>query len=533
MKKITILSLHLGVGGIEKYISSITKLLQNDYEIELLITYKLNEKPSFLFDNKIKINYLIDGGPNRDEIKRAIKRRKPFKLIKELIYACKILLLKRIRTKKAIKNLDTDYLITTRTYETALANKLLKGKNIKKIATEHNYPTKKYKKELIRNLTNYEKLIVVNKEIENIYRKEIGEKVTCIPNFIDSLSKEVTPLKEKNIVAVGRFSKEKGFVDLIETMALVVKKDKEIKLTLIGDGPEKNNIISKIKELKLESNIHLTGYLNEREVACEMLNSSLYIMTSLTEAFGLVLLEAMNYGLPIISFDTASGPRELLSNNTGILIENRNKLILSETIVNILKSKQDLKYYSKKSLEKVKNYTPASVKEQWIELLDEVSKKVDKKVMFISSAGGHFNELLMLKNMFKKYNYQIITEKTPSTKNLKNKYGRKNTKFLLYSTRKNIITFPFKLLINTIKSFIYYLKFKPKYIVTTGAGTSGPMCKIGHIFGSKIIFIETFANSKTPTITGKHVYKFADMFIVQWESMLKVYENATYGGWIY
>jgi len=533
MKKITILSLHLGVGGIEKYISSLSKLLENDYEIELIITYKLKEKPAFPFSDKIKITYLIDGGPNKDEIKRAIRRHKFFKLAKELLYASKILLQKNIRTKKAIKNLNTDFILTTRNYETKLVNELLKKKDIRKIATNHNFPTKKYKRELLNITTNFDKLIVVNKEIESIYKSEIGEKVTCIYNFLDSLSKETTKFKDKNIVSVGRLSSEKGFVDLIEIMSHVIKLDKDIKLTLIGDGPEKDNIISKIKELKLESNIRLTGYLNEREVAAEMLNSSIYVMTSFTEALPLVLIEAMNYGLPCMAFDSASGAKELLKDNTGILIENRDKEKYAKALVELINSKKDLKTYSERSLKKVKKFDSKEIKKEWINLLEEVEKKSLKKVMFISSTGGHLNELLMLKSMFQKYNYQIITEKTPTTKNLKQKYGKRNIKFLTYGTRKHIITYPFKLIINCFKSLYFYLKFKPDFIVTTGAHTAGPMCCIGHLFKSKIIFIETFANSETASVTGSAVYKFADLFIVQWESMLKIYEKAKYGGWIY
>lgn len=533
MKKITILSLHLGVGGIEKYINSLTKILENDYEIELLITYKLKENPSFQFSDKVKINYLINGGPNRDEIRKAFRRRKFFKLFKELCYAVSILYLKRTRTRKALKELNTDYLITTRTYETKLANKLLKNKNIIKIATDHNFPTKKYKKELIRSTINYDKLIVVNKEIEDIYRKEIGRKVLCIPNFLDELSDEKSKLNSKNLVAVGRFSKEKGFIDLVEIMSLIKKQDDSVKLTLIGDGPESERIKAKIKELGLESNVRLTGYLNEREVANIMLNSSVYLMTSFSESFGLVMAEAMNYGLPIVAFDSASGARELLSDETGILISDRDKDTYANTVIDLLNDKSKLKLYSNKSLEKVKDYSSKMAKKKWLELLDSVKDRSLKKVMFISSTGGHLNELLMLDSMFNKYRYSLITEKTPTNKSLKLKHGKKNVGFLVYGTRKHFITYPFKLFINCFKSLYYYLKFRPKYIVTTGAHTAGPMCCIGHIFGSKIIFIETFANSETPSVTGKVVYKFADFFVVQWESMLKFYDKATFGGWIY
>ena len=73
-------------------------------------------------------------------------------------------------------------------------------------------------------------------------------RLTCIYNFIDELSKEHSELKEKKLVAVGRFSPEKGFSDLIDVMSLIVKKDKDIKLTIIGDGLEKESIMKKIKE---------------------------------------------------------------------------------------------------------------------------------------------------------------------------------------------------------------------------------------------------------------------------------------------
>ena len=158
-----------------------------------------------------------------------------------------------------------------------------------------------------------------------------------------------------------------------------------------------------------------------------------------------------------------------------------------------------------------------------------------KKVLFISSTGGHLEELTQLKPMFENYDYHIITEKTKSNLSLKRKYpGR--VSYLVYGSYTTIgrkIIYPFKLMYNTLKSFILYLKLRPKYIVSTGAHTAGPMCLIGHILGSKIIYIETFANSETKSKTGSIVYKFADLFIVQWESMLKLYPNAVYGGWIF
>lgn len=154
-----------------------------------------------------------------------------------------------------------------------------------------------------------------------------------------------------------------------------------------------------------------------------------------------------------------------------------------------------------------------------------------KRVLFISSTGGHLNELLQLSPLFEKYDSYLITEKTKSTKNLKSKY--KNVNYLVYGTRKNLFTYFFKFIYNSFKSLVLYIKIRPKAIVTTGTHTAVPMCYIGKLFGSKIIFIETFANSKTKTLSGKIVYPISDVFIVQWKSMLKLYPKAIYGGWIY
>lgn len=155
-----------------------------------------------------------------------------------------------------------------------------------------------------------------------------------------------------------------------------------------------------------------------------------------------------------------------------------------------------------------------------------------KRVLFISSTGGHLNELLQLSPMFTKYDYHIITEKTKSNLYLKEKYKRK-VNYLVYGTKHHFLTYPFKLFWNCLKSLVLYLIYRPDYIITTGTHTAGPMCCIGKIFGSKVIYIETFANMVTKTVTGKMLYPISDLFVVQWESMKKLYPDAVFGGWIF
>lgn len=155
-----------------------------------------------------------------------------------------------------------------------------------------------------------------------------------------------------------------------------------------------------------------------------------------------------------------------------------------------------------------------------------------KKVLFIASTGGHLNELMQLKPLFPKYDYHIITEKDKMTENLKEEY-KDRISYLHYGTRAHIVKYIFQFLANCFRTVFYYFKLRPKYIVTTGTHTAGPMCVLGKILGSKIIYIETFANRNTKTATGKLIYHFADLFIVQWEEMLELYPKAVLGGSIY
>ena len=139
----------------------------------------------------------------------------------------------------------------------------------------------------------------------------------------------------------------------------------------------------------------------------------------------------------------------------------------------------------------------------------------DKKILYISSTGGHLSELLQLKKLFQKYNYYIVTENTKSSQFLQNEYQEK-VAYLAYGTKKNLFTYFFIFLYNIIKSFIIFLKQRPDIIITTGTHTAVPMCYIAKIFRKKVIFIETFANRNTKTVAGKLVYTIADVFVVQW-----------------
>lgn len=153
-----------------------------------------------------------------------------------------------------------------------------------------------------------------------------------------------------------------------------------------------------------------------------------------------------------------------------------------------------------------------------------------KKVVFISSVGGHLTQLLQLEPLFSEYDYHVITEKTDITVDMKEKYPMS---FLVYGARNYPFRYLFKFSYNVIKTLFLFLKLRPDVVVTTGVHTAVPMCYIAKLFRKKVIYIESFAKSHSPNLAGRLVYPIADLFIVQWESMKKFYPKAVNGGSIY
>lgn len=149
-----------------------------------------------------------------------------------------------------------------------------------------------------------------------------------------------------------------------------------------------------------------------------------------------------------------------------------------------------------------------------------------KKLCLVSAAGGHLTQLLQLDSLWERYCSFYVTEKKEITKDLPRKY---KTYFI-----KDPLRNPLYLFITFIQCFFIFLEERPDFIITTGGGIGLPMCYVGKFFGKKIIFIESLSRIKHPSITGRFLYPIADLFLVQWESLLKKYgSKAKYGGKVF
>lgn len=149
------------------------------------------------------------------------------------------------------------------------------------------------------------------------------------------------------------------------------------------------------------------------------------------------------------------------------------------------------------------------------------------KVCFAASSGGHLEEILALKPLMERYNSFILTEKT--------KYEAKlpvRGRYVAQVNRREA-GLALRMAANFAASLKIWRDEMPDVIVCTGALATIPFCLIGHACGAKLVYIESFAKTSSPTKTGKLLHKFADRFYVQWESMLSVYPGARFVGGIY
>jgi len=154
------------------------------------------------------------------------------------------------------------------------------------------------------------------------------------------------------------------------------------------------------------------------------------------------------------------------------------------------------------------------------------------KICLECAEGGHLDEMLSIIDAFGGYEVFFVTTKASTTEGLDKKYkvyyARRQ-----YDTKQEWAIYLRELLLLPkliIHSLIILLKERPMVIVSTGGGSTLPLCYLGKLLKVKIIYIESLARINQPSRTGRLVHPVTDLFLVQWKNMLKFYKKAEYWG---
>ena len=372
--KIYITSLHMMHGGMEMAITLLANaLVKKEYEVEILSTYNLG-KPVYELDERVKMTYLTDVRPNKKEIKNAIRSLNPIAMFKEGMYALKVLYLKKKTMKECLASITDGTIIATRNDHAVLLSKYGQ-KNVKKIAQLHH--DHEFKKRIVRdferNYANIDIFVMLNEwlkeEVQEMMKENHHTKLVVIPNFLPLAETQDEVERVNQVIAVGRMHEVKGFPRMLEAWAKT-KTSENYVLKIVGDGDEYEHVKKKVSELGLENRVVLTGAMDHDAVMEEMRKSKAYLMTSLTEVFPFVLIEAMSAGLPIVAYDVRVGPRVMIENGVnGYLIENGDGDAFAEKVSYILNNDQVHQEMASESLKRAKQYTEEVVIEDWIRIL--------------------------------------------------------------------------------------------------------------------------------------------------------------------
>ena len=377
MRKISILSLHLGYGGIEKCVVNLANLLCSRYSVEIAVSYRLYNESAFKLDDRVKVKYLNKKlKPNHDSLRQALRSKNPFKIMKELLFSMKVLYYRKKTMIQYILNTDADVIISTRD----IFNYWLSGygkDGVLKIGWEHNHfhENYRYANNVSKSAKKLDYLVLVSSELQKFYANELkNSNCMCIyiPNSIDKLSSRLAPLENKRLISVGRLAPEKGYIDLLRLYRRIIKSNPDWTLDIIGDGSEREKLEKYIEKYHLQDCVTLHGFQGKDYIDKMLHESSIYIMTSFTESFGIVLIEAMSHGVPCVAYDSAEGAREIInSGDNGFLVKHRNIEAMTMKVNDLIQSKENRIKIGKQARNSVRKYTSEVIGEEWFTLIEE------------------------------------------------------------------------------------------------------------------------------------------------------------------
>lgn len=178
-------------------------------------------------------------------------------------------------------------------------------------------------------------------------------------------------LEESDIylVSVGRLVRRKGFDYLIKALSEIERQN--VKLIILGEGPERENLQSLIKEKGLEGRVLMPGFVDEERKFQYLSCSDLYVLSSVHEGFGIVIQEAMQAGLPIVSTNYGGQVDIIEDSVNGLLVENRSAAALADGIRRLLADRDLMRKMRKNNMEKVREFYAGSIADRYIACVEE------------------------------------------------------------------------------------------------------------------------------------------------------------------
>ncbi len=335
-------------GGTERVTAILSReLVERGHEVHVISFVGGDKETFFEMDKRVKLHYLA---PTKDrypfpirDIRRIVLMKKNYKEINPDV----ILI---VDAGRSFVNIPASRGYKTITWEhfNVGVNWHLGHRLSRKLAAN--------KSDLIVTLTEPD--AQAYKEIFN------AKNAICVYNPVTIDASSPSLLKEKTCLAIGRYSPQKRFIDLINAWNLTKSREQGWKLRIIGAGEEKQMLENRIKELNLSESIEMLP--PQKNVVEQYKNASVYAMSSHHEGLPLVLIESMAMGLPIVSYDCPTGPADIVSHEkTGLLVPYLNVEALAEGLDKVMLDETLREKFHKEALKEVKKFSVKTIVDKW------------------------------------------------------------------------------------------------------------------------------------------------------------------------
>lgn len=347
-------------GGIEKIISQKINAWIDLYNCKVILITKLQTQENFIYPinqncKHVNLNIRYELNGKSKYLKNILAYRNFYQSI-----------------HKILKEESIDILFTTLTGIDSLLVPLTHKKTAKVLEMHHSghylhKKTWKYKKYFIKK---YASVVVLNEDEKKYYGLD---NVAVIPNFIEDFRNKQNIQKQKIVISAGRIDPIKQFDHLIMAWSLIAKDFKDWKVHIYGNGDEQllTFLQNLIKQKKLQENIEI--FPATSDFLLKLQESSIFAQVSESECFPMVLLEAMQAGVPVIAYDCPNGPRNIISTNVdGILVQKNQIEKFAEKLKTlILDTNLQNKIAQNKEI-KIEKFSRKRVMEQWKNLAEKL-----------------------------------------------------------------------------------------------------------------------------------------------------------------
>ncbi|ACY99767.1 MULTISPECIES: glycosyltransferase family 4 protein [Thermomonospora] len=216
-------------------------------------------------------------------------------------------------------------------------------------------------------------VVSLTRRDEAAYRRALGGRVRTaqIPNPLHTLQVPRTDHSAKVVAAAGRLTRQKGFDLLIEAFAQVVRRHPDWTLRIYGGGPWEGRLRNLIHRRHLYNHVFLMG--TSRDLDRELAQASIYALSSRFEGFAMVVLEALNCGLPLVSFDCPTGPREVIRDGeNGLLVPPEDPGAMAGALCRLIEDRRLRRRLGAAAIDTAAEYGPEAIRRRWEELFTEL-----------------------------------------------------------------------------------------------------------------------------------------------------------------